>query len=120
MQTTAVQTLKLAIVELTGLSKDTLHVYVGISLFLAVAAVSPKRLRSIVPLLTVVAVAIAGEVVDMRDELSSAGHWRWEASLHDVLNTLFWPTMIWLLAHCGIVFAENKRMESGQSSLSSR
>lgn len=46
MQTSAVQTLKLAIVELTGLSKDTLHVYVGLGVFLAVA--------------------IAGEVVDMR------------------------------------------------------
>jgi hypothetical protein len=71
VQTSAVQSIKLAIVELTGLSKDTLHVYGGLSVFLAVAAVSRKRLRSGVPLLTVVAVAIAGEVVDMRDELSS-------------------------------------------------
>jgi hypothetical protein len=64
VQTSAVQTLKLAIVELTGLSKDTLHAYVGLSVFFAVTADSPKRLRSIVPLLTVAAVAIAGEVVE--------------------------------------------------------
>lgn len=76
-------------------------------MFLTVAAVSRKRLRTIVPLLIVVAVAIAGEVVDMRDDLSSLGHWRWEASLHDVLNTLFWPTVIWLLVRCGIMLGEN-------------
>jgi hypothetical protein len=82
--------------------------------FLTVAAVSRKRLRTIVPLLIVVAVAIAGEVVDMRDDLSSLGHWRWEASLHDVLNTLFWPTVIWLLARSDFLFTR-RAAETGLS-----
>ncbi len=111
METFAVQSIKLAIVELTGLSKDALHIYVGLAVLLAVAIVSRRPLRSIVPLFAVLAVGIAGEIVDMIDDLLSLGHWRWEASLHDVLNTLFWPTAIWLLAHYGIVFAENKKME---------
>ena len=105
METSAVQSLKLAIVELTGLSKDALHVYVGLAIFLAVAAISRKPLRSIVPWLAVLVVAIAGEVVDMIDDLSNLGHWRWDASLRDVLNTLFWPTVLWLLGRRGVLFA---------------
>ena len=26
------------------------------------------------------------------------GHWRFMASLHDFVNTVFWPLMLWLLA----------------------
>ena len=102
-----VQRLKLAIAELTGLSKDTLHVYVGLAVFLAVAAVSPRRLRSIVPLLAVAAVAIAGELVDIRVDLATVGYWQWKASIHDMLNTLFWPAMIWLLARFTDLFGGN-------------
>ena len=96
-----VQRIKMAIVDLTGLSKDTLHVYMGLAVFFAVAAVSPRRLRSVVPLLAVVAVAIAGEMLDM---LVDENQWRWQASAHDLLNTLFWPTAIWLLARSDILF----------------
>ena len=105
METSAIQSIKLAIVDLTGLSKDALHVYVGLAIFLGVAAISRKPLRSIVPWLAVVVVALAGEVVDMIDNLSTLGRWRWDASLHDVLNALFWPTVIWLLGRRGVLFA---------------
>jgi hypothetical protein len=102
-----VQRLKLAIVELTGLSKDTLHVYIGLAVFFAVASVSPRRVRSIVPLLAVLALAAAGEVIDMWYDISTEGYWRWKASLRDMLNTLFWPTVIWLLARFSVLFGEN-------------
>jgi hypothetical protein len=100
MRPVTVENIKLAIVELTGLSKDTLHVYVGLGVFFAVAAVSRKRLRSISPLLAVLAVAIAGELLDMFDK----SQWRLLESLHDMLNTLFWPTVIWLLARFTALF----------------
>lgn len=105
MRPFTVENIKLAIVELTELSKDTLHVYVGLGVFFAVAAVSPKRLRSIIPLLAVLAVAIAGELIDMRDQ----GQWRLLESLHDMLNTLFWPTVIWLLVRFSVLFGENSK-----------
>lgn len=41
--------------------------------------------------------ACAGEWVDRRDDMASFGYWRWQASAHDVLNTLFWPTVLTLL-----------------------
>jgi len=98
METSAVQSIKLAIVSCAGLSKDALHIYVGLSVFFVTAIVLRKPLRSIIPWLAVAAVAIAGEVLDMRDDITSLGYWRWKASLHDVLNTLFWPTVLLLLA----------------------
>jgi hypothetical protein len=104
METSAVQSVKLAIVAAVGLSKDALHIYVGLTIFLVAAAVLHKPLRSAVPWLVVVAIAIAGEVLDMGDDIASLGHWRWGASLHDVLNTLFWPTVLSLLARFGILF----------------
>lgn len=104
METSAVQSIKLAIVAATGLSKDALHIYVGLAVFLAMATVLRKPLRSIVPWLVVVAIAIAGEVLDMRDDVASLGYWRWSASLHDMLNTIFWPTVLFLLAKFDIFF----------------
>jgi hypothetical protein len=115
VETSTVQAIKLAVVEITGLSKDTLHVYVGLAVFFAVTAVSRRRLRSIVPWLTVLAVAIAGELIDMIDDLSTSGHWNWGASLHDIVNTLFWPTVIWLLARLGFLFGDGARIERDRS-----
>jgi hypothetical protein len=100
MRPFTVENIKLAIVELTGLSKDTLHVYVGLGVFFAVAAVSPKRLRSVIPLSAVFAVAFAGELLDIVDK----SQWRLLESAHDLLNTLFWPSAIWLLARSDILF----------------
>jgi len=104
METSAIQSIKLAIVAATGLSKDALHIYVGLAVFLVAAIVLRKPLRSNVPWLVVVGVAITGEVLDMRDDIASLEYWRWSASLHDILNTLFWPSVFLLLAKFGIFF----------------
>jgi hypothetical protein len=97
METSAVQAAKLAIVGATGLSKDTLHVYVGLTVFLVSTWVLRKHVRSVLPLLIVVLVACAGEVLDMRDDIHSLGYWRWGASLHDIVNTSFWPFVLYVL-----------------------
>lgn len=110
METSTAQAIKLAIVSATGLSKDALHIYVGLTFLLTAAAILRKPLRSIIPWLVVLTLAVAGEMVDMRDDITSLGYWRWGASLHDVLNTLFWPSVLLFLARCGIFFgASNDR-----------
>jgi hypothetical protein len=104
METSTVQALKLAIVSATGLDKDALHIYVGLVVFFTVAALFKRPLRSQVPWLVVLAVAIVGEFFDMRDDIASLGHWRWKASLHDIVNTQFWPAVIMLLARFSGLF----------------
>ena len=88
METSLVQSAKLAVVAATGLSKDSLHVHIGLAVFLAVAVVARRPLGSLVPWAAVVLVAIAGEAFDLRDDVLSLGYWRWGASLHDLVNTV--------------------------------
>ncbi len=95
---TTFQSYKHELVQIADLSKDALHVYVGLTVFLVVAAIARKGLRSSAALLVVVAVAVAGELLDLRDEWHLREHLNWGASLHDLLNTCFWPLVLWLLA----------------------
>jgi hypothetical protein len=44
--------------------------------------------------LAVLGVALAGEMLDALDDVASLGHWRWQASLHDLVVTLFWPAIL--------------------------
>ncbi|MFT3906611.1 MAG: hypothetical protein QM718_09935 [Steroidobacteraceae bacterium] len=109
MSTSAVQSAKLTVMAFTGLSKDALHVYVGLSVFLLTALFVKGSLRSPLPWLLAALVACAGEVADMIDDIHVFGHWRWRASLHDVLNTLAWPTVLFLLARFTRLFARTGR-----------
>ena len=83
---------------LTGLSKDALHVYVGLIVWLLAAALWRKSIASIKPWLAVLMVAFAGEMFDAYDDWHTFGRWRVIRSVHDLLNTLFWPTVLALLA----------------------
>jgi len=98
MSTSTVQLIKLAVVAATGLSKDTLHVYVGLTAFLLAALVSREPLRSAAPWLAVLSIASLGEFIDMIDDIWSLGYWHWSASIHDVINTIFWPSVLFLIA----------------------
>jgi len=98
MEKSLVQSVKLQVVSITGLSKDALHVYVGMSVFLFTAAISRRSMRSRVPWLATLGVAFAGELVDAIDDLHTIGHWQWRASVHDVINTLVWPTALAIVA----------------------
>ena len=86
------------LVQIADLSKDALHIYVGLILFLVGAAIAPKGLRSVAALLVVAAAALAGELLDLRDQWHAHEHLKWGASLHDLLNTCFWPLVLWLMA----------------------
>lgn len=90
-------------VSATGLSKDALHIYLGLAVFLLVATALRKPLRSFVPWAAVVVVALAAELMDLRDNLASLGQWRWSASLHDLANTMFWPTVLMVLARARVL-----------------
>jgi len=112
MDASAFQSVKLWIVAALGLSKDALHVHVGLALFLTMIWLFRKTPRSLVPLLAVLAVAMLGEVLDARDDFRSLGQWRWKASLNDVVNTAFWPAVLWILRRTGAVFMDRAGGES--------
>lgn len=108
MEVTAVQSVKLVILQLTGLSRDALHVYAGMFVFLLAAFVMRKSPRSLVPLLAVFSVAAGMEALDARDDLHVFGYWRVDASFHDFINTVFWPTVVFLLVRYTSLFTSNR------------
>lgn len=111
MELSFVQSSKLAIVAATGLAKDALHVYTGMAVFLLVL-LWRRSSRSLMPLFAVLLVAVLGELLDRRDDLASLGRWRWRASLHDLINTLFWPTVLTLLMYLRML-VPGQRKEGG-------
>ena len=65
MDTTTAQSIKLTIMSATGLSKDALHIYVGMTVYLTLIAIT-RRYRPYVGCLVVFILACAGEWVDRR------------------------------------------------------
>lgn len=98
MKVSAIQSVKLLIMQVTDLSRDALHVYAGLAVFLLTAALLRKNLRSPVPWLAAFLLACGMEVVDAIDALRSYGHWWARESAHDIVNTSFWPTVLFVLA----------------------
>ena len=96
MEVSVFKGVKLAIEAATGLSTDALHVYVGLSIFLLAKLALPKHLNKLLPLAFVVVAAVMGELLDMRDDINNLGYWRWQASLHDLVNTVFWPFILYV------------------------
>ncbi|MFN7941194.1 MAG: hypothetical protein U0X73_06320 [Thermoanaerobaculia bacterium] len=97
VETSAYQKFKLAVVAASHLSKDAIHIYLGLAVFLAGVLLLRRPLRSFVPLLPVLGLAIAMEALDRHDDLIAYGHWRVGASLHDIVNTCLWPAILVLL-----------------------
>lgn len=83
--------------DLTGMSEDLVHVHVGLAIFVLTALLLRKRMRSPIPLIAVAVFEFANEAVDyyVRDG------WTPMASALDVVNTLFWPVVLFLLARRG-------------------
>lgn len=88
------------IIEATGLEKDALHIYVGVSVFLLCLLVFRRfrYRRDIIALVITTAVAMLGEILDLRDNMLTLGHLDWAASLHDLLNTCFLPYVLFALS----------------------
>ncbi len=85
--------LKEQIAAAMGATEELLHVHFGLLIFVVVAVVLRRRMHSLWPVLTVWAFAILNELIDYFD-----GNWPPLASLFDVINTVFWPMILFLVA----------------------
>ena len=94
METSAYQNFKLIILDVLSLSKDAIHIHIGLLVFFLAVVLWRRWQLDILALLPVFLVAGGMEVLDLRDDLESLGYMRWSASLHDLINTIFWPTLI--------------------------
>lgn len=85
---------KMALVQWSGLSRDALHIYIAMGLFLLVRLIWRGRFGTLAALLVVAGAALTGEWLDHRMEAAiwmpcdPQEHWR------DLWNTLFWPAAL--------------------------
>jgi hypothetical protein len=94
----AFQQAKIALGQLMGLPKDALHIYVGMAVFLAAAALFRRPLGSWLPIAAVLAAALAGEAWDLIETRAAGARVHLDRNWHDVWNTCFWPFLLFLLA----------------------
>ena len=85
---------KVALGESTGMSENLVHVHVGLAIFVLTALLLRKRMRSWIPLTVVVALAVLNEAVDYLYGIQ----WDYISSGMDLINTILWPTVLFLLA----------------------
>ena len=88
---------KNGVVAATGLDKDALHIYVGISVYLlSLLLLRPifkkYSVRAFIALIMVTAIALLGEYLDNRQTITelgitAIGSTELKASIHDLINT---------------------------------
>ena len=94
----AFQETKMWFVVNLSLSKDALHISVGLAVFLIAAALFRSRLRDVRPLAAVLFVAVAGEAWDLTETWMAGEVLRWDMSWEDVWVTTLWPAILFALA----------------------
>jgi hypothetical protein len=80
--------------DYTGATEDLLHIHAGLLIFVVSALILKKKMRSPIPLALVVAFALLNEVID---RLAGGPQDSIEPFV-DFANTVFWPTVLFLVA----------------------
>lgn len=86
---------KQALGETLGATEDLLHLHAGLIIFFAAALFLRHRMRSRVPIALVYLFAFGNEAIDAYSPVGGATV---TGSVVDILNTIFWPTLLFLLA----------------------
>jgi hypothetical protein len=89
----------------TGLPDTILHIHAGMAVLLVARVVTRRSLGTFVPLSVVIAAEAANEILDRLHW----GGWRWSDTIADVVNTLFWPTVICLAVRMRPMVARDAR-----------
>lgn len=85
------------VVQVTYLPNSLLHVHAGMAIFVAASLVTRRPRGGVVPFAVVCVAELVNEVMDR----FHAGSWQWADTSVDVLNTLFWPFVLVLIAPVG-------------------
>lgn len=89
---------KVYMVQYSGLSRDALHVHIGIALYFALVFLLRRQAGSWVPALVVLGLCLLGEVFDIIHVIELGQHQKPFENLHDIANTMAWPVIFTLFA----------------------
>jgi hypothetical protein len=90
--------IKTLLSETLGITKDALHIHIGLAIFLGVALVFRRPLASWLPWLALLAFELANELMDVFYWNGRGIGFDLGDSPKDVVNTMFWPTVVLLVA----------------------
>jgi len=88
MESSGYQSFKLIILDVLTLSKDAIHVHIGLLVFFLAVFIWRRGKVHILALFPVFLIAGGMEVLNLRDDLRSLGYMRWSAILRDLINTV--------------------------------
>lgn len=102
-------TFKMIIISATGLQKDALHIYVGVSVYLICLFISRPILntqskRQVFALGMTTIAAILGEVFDTYLNIKASEGIKVGASIHDLINTCLLPYVLYALTRWTKIF----------------
>ena len=103
------QATKAWIVDLVGVSKDALHVHLGLAIFLSVALLLRRWHHGPVMAWLIVAVLQSlNEIMDAGDWINWTGTTNWAETARDTGATLLWPTVLLLLWRLRLAAAHDR------------
>ncbi|MBB5713381.1 hypothetical protein [Sphingomonas aerophila] len=76
----------------TGMADFVLHIHAGMAVLILARLITRRSLSTPIPLLVVVAAEACNEILDRLHY----GSWRPADTTADVINTLFWPTVLFI------------------------
>ena len=80
-------------------SHAVLHIHLGLVIYLLSSLLLRRPLSSLLPWLTVVLLELANETSDFVRYYVSGWPWTPTNTIEDIVNTLFWPTILVVLFH---------------------
>ena len=96
---------KIWLIETVGLTNDALHVHGALLILCVSALVLRRRPDSLWCWIIVFIAELFNEYADLRG--SAPGEATMDAALHDIYNTMFWPTVILILGR--VLFPRKKK-----------
>jgi hypothetical protein len=96
---------KIWLIETVGLTNDAMHVHGALLILCVSALVLRRRPDSLWCWIIVFIAELFNEYADLRG--SAPGEATMDAALHDIYNTMFWPTVILILGR--VLFPRKKK-----------
>ena len=90
-------------------SHAVLHIHLGLAIYLLSCLLLRRPLGSVLPWLVVVALELTNEASDFARYYVSDWPWTPTNTIEDVINTLFWPTVLLVL------FSRQRTVAAGRS-----
>lgn len=86
--------MKIFILELTNLSRDAMHVHVGMAIFILIWMLWRWRGGRAIAWLFALAAALGGEYLDHSAYVGAVPDYVWQEHWRDIFSTMLWPTLL--------------------------